>query len=164
MAGFGGGRAGMGGFGKKKSSLGREEEAEEVFVPEKGDQAGILLYELRSHILALPAGQELYRDLLKLLSLVTACVLTPDDVASVLHDKMCSGTPQLKTTWVHFKALIKAKPWEYPAVSELDLTSSLKVAPHPASPSPHLARPHLASPTLTSPRPRPHLTRLECLL
>ena len=152
----------MGGFGKKKASLGREEEAEEVFVPDKGDQAGILLYELRAHILALPAGQEVYRDLLKLLSLVTACVLTPDDVAAVLHDKMCSGTPQLKTTWVHFKALMKAKPWEYPAVCELDLTSSLKVAPHHASPSPHLARPPLAAPTLTS--PRPHLTRLECLL
>ena len=59
----------MGGFGKKKASLGREEEAEEVFVPDKGDQAGILLYELRAHILALPAGQEVYRDLLKLLSL-----------------------------------------------------------------------------------------------
>ena len=99
---------------------------EDLFMPEAQDAQGLLLHDLRQQIIA-QHGHESYRDFLKLLSLVSAGVLTPDDFASVLHEKMLTGNGALKANFVGLKALMGAKPTEFPAIADVDLTHCIKV-------------------------------------
>jgi hypothetical protein len=83
--------------------------------------------------------------MLKLMSLATAGVLTPDEFAGVLHDKMIAGGAGLKRNFVYLKSLMGAKPTVYPAIADVDLRS---VSPPHRPPQPlckNLCRePHLA--------------------
>jgi len=127
MGGCGGGRLGMGGGGSRKHRRGEQDDDadDDIFMPEPGDDAGLLLYDLKSQIVA-QHGHEAYRHFLKCLSLVTAGVLTPDEFGGMLHEKMLTGSGPLKSNFVHFKNLVGAKPSVYPTISEVDLTNCAK--------------------------------------
>ena len=54
-------------------------------------------------------------------------VFTPDDFAAAMHDKMLTGTAQMKYNFVHLKNLMGARASVYPAISEVDLTHCQKI-------------------------------------
>ena len=116
-----GGFGGCGGFETVRSSY------VEDFIPDLGDAAGLLLYDMRVQLQALDRGEQSYRDFLKCLELVTQGVLTPDDFSAMMYDKMISGTSQMKYNFVHLKNLMGARPAVYPAISEVDLTHCAKI-------------------------------------
>jgi paired amphipathic helix protein Sin3a len=102
------------------------DDKEDVFRPSADDGGGLLLYDLRQQIIS-QQGHDSYRDFLKLLSLVSAGVLTPDEFAAVLHEKMLTGNGALKASFVGLKALMGARQAEFPAISDVDLTHCTKV-------------------------------------